>query len=114
MTGSWVAIGFLGDDGLDLNCTGLKRANTFEEVMLATGYAIEMHVIGTAVQSPMMARDNGAVIFPFDFGGDAIAFYRCRITTGQTLVCTIDRYRHIVEFQKTTVKPEEVYSTPER
>jgi TonB family protein len=34
-TGSWVAICFFGDYNADLNCAGLLRATTFEEVMTA-------------------------------------------------------------------------------
>jgi len=111
VTGSWVAIGFFGDIRNDLNCTGLKRGSKFEEVMLAKGYSLEMHVIGTLDQSPTMKRDgNGGVSFPFDFGGDASPVFNCQLTARHTLACVIDVYRQGVEFKRMAVQQSEIYS----
>ena len=112
LNGTWVAIGFFGDAIADLSCTGLKRGNKFEEVMLASGYAVQMHVIGAHDQSPILKLDRGgSVTFPFDFGGDASPVYRCRVTARRTLACLIDVYREGVEFKKMSVNPDEIYSS---
>jgi hypothetical protein len=111
-TGSWVAIGFFGDDVTDLNCGGLRRVSMFEEVMLVTGYSVETHVIGTVDQTPTMAPDHaGNLVLPFDFGGDARPVYRCRLTTQKTLACLIDVYRQGVEFKKMSVNEDDIYSS---
>jgi len=109
-----VAIGFFGDYNNDVNCTGLKRGNKFEEVMLATGHSVEMHVIGTTNpnQTRTLEPDHaGSVTFPVDFGGDAGPVYRCRLTTRNTLACLIDVYREGVEFKKMSVNADEIYSS---
>src|SRR5262245_18779096 len=48
MTGTWVAISnFIATDESTMNCSGLRRgAKLFEEVMIANGYSLEMHVVG--------------------------------------------------------------------
>jgi TonB family protein len=111
-TGSWVAIGIiLGDYDTYLNCAGLKRGNKFEEVMLAKGDSVEMHVVGASDQTRTLAPDHaGSVTFPFDAGGDAGPVYRCRITTRNTLACLIDVYRQGVEFKKMSVNEDDIYS----
>ena len=56
-TGTWVAIGSIfgdGDDNKSLNCTGLRRGNKFEEVILAKGYSVEMHAVGTTDQARIL------------------------------------------------------------
>ena len=111
VTGSWVAIGILGGADVMLNCGGLRRGNKLEEVVIADGYSVEMHVIGTAIQTVRMRRDNRRDLsFPFDFGGDADTVYRCRLTSRQTLACMIDVYHNGVEFKKRAVQNEEIYS----
>jgi hypothetical protein len=117
MTGTWVAIGIFGDARshgetiADLNCSGLKRGNKYEEVMMANGYAIAMHVIGVIDQSPTARLDRTrSLSFPFDFGGDASPVYRCRLTTRMTLACLIEVYREGVEFKQMPVQPDEIYS----
>jgi hypothetical protein len=111
-TGSWVAIGMFGDYNNDLNCVGLKRDNTFVEVMLARGDSIEMHAIGATDQTRTLEPDQaGSVTFPVDFGGDAGPVYRCRVTTPDTLACLIDVYRQGVEFKKMSVNADEIYSS---
>ncbi len=110
-TGSWVSIGFFGDYNNDLNCTGLRRGNNFEEVILAKGYSVEMHAIGAYDQTRTMEPDHaGSVIFPVDFGGDAGPLYRCRVTPRNTLACLIDVYRQGVEFKKKSVNANDIYS----
>jgi hypothetical protein len=82
----------------------------FEDVMLAKGYSLEMHVIGTLDQSPTMKREaDGNVVFPFDFGGDASPVFRCRMTARKTLVCLIDVYRQGVEFKRMPVQQSEIH-----
>jgi hypothetical protein len=111
MTGSWVAISSFDDNGGDLNCTGLKRGPKFEEVMLAKGYSLEMHVIGTLDQSPTMTREaNHSVTFRFDFGGDASPVFRCRMTARKTLACLIDVYRQGAEFKRMPVQQNQIHT----
>jgi hypothetical protein len=110
-TGSWVSIGSFGQNNNDLNYTGLRRGNKFEEVILATGYSVEMHAIGAHDQTRRMEPDHaGSVIFPVDFGGDASPVYRCRVTTRDTLACLIDVYRQGVEFKKMSFNADDIYS----
>lgn len=49
MTGTWVAIGFFEGVGRSgrRNCSGLKRGKMLEAVMIANGYSLELHFIGT-------------------------------------------------------------------
>jgi hypothetical protein len=111
-TGSWVAIGFFGDYYHGLNCTGLRRGDKFEQVMLANRYSIEMHVIGTFDQIRTLEPDRGnSLSFPFDFGGDAAPVYRCRLTGRKTLACLIDVYREGVEFKKMSATGDQIYSS---
>jgi hypothetical protein len=80
--------------------------------MLANGYTVQMHVIGTHDQSPILTRNGaGSVTFPFDSGGDANPVYRCRVTTRRTLACLIDVYRQGVEFKGMSVNADEIYSS---
>src|SRR5205085_2463662 len=81
-TGTWVAISsFIADYEKSLACSGLKRgARLYEQVILANGYLLEMHFIGTVVQTPTMRPDGtSSISFPFDFGGDANPVFRCRL-----------------------------------
>ena len=48
MTGSWVAIGFLGN-APSFNCNGVKRGPKFEWVIRANQYSVEMDIIGTTI-----------------------------------------------------------------
>src|SRR5205085_1799826 len=60
LTGTWVAISsFIDTYDATMNCSGLKRGTkVFEEVMIAKGYLLEMHVIGAGVQRPPVKRDS--------------------------------------------------------
>jgi hypothetical protein len=93
-----------------LNCSGLKRgAKLYEQVILANGYSLETHLIGTGVQTPTMKPDRtNSLSFPFDFGGDANPVFRCRLTTRKTVACLIDVYRQGIEFKKASARPDEM------
>jgi len=60
MTGTWVAIGiFIKNDPSTMDCSALRRGKkVFEEVMLANGYSLKMHVVGAGDQEPTMRRDS--------------------------------------------------------
>jgi hypothetical protein len=115
MTGTWVGIGFFGATETPelrmINCAGNFRqdANAFEEVLVAKGYAITVHNVGTFVQGPTVEISAGALTFPFDFGGDSHPVYRCRLTKRNTLACLIDVYQEGIEFKRMTVKAEYVW-----
>src|SRR5262245_12990225 len=67
LTGSWVAIGLLGDTP-SLNCDGVKRGQKFEWVILANQYSVEMDIIGTYHQKATLKQDNGgSLALPVDF-----------------------------------------------
>jgi hypothetical protein len=109
MTGSWVAIGFVGDL-LSLNCDGVKRASRFEWVIVADGYAVGMDIIGTSHQKTTLKPiDGGSLALRVDFGGDYPPTYRCRLTERMTLACIFPgRGRSAtpvgVEFKKMSTK----------
>jgi hypothetical protein len=109
VTGTWVAISLFSDGHSSLNCAGVKRGITFEEVIVAKGYSIELHIIG-AVQETVTAKPdrNASLVFPVDEGGDASPVYRCRLTERQTLACLNDVYREGNEFKKMTVRKDEI------
>jgi hypothetical protein len=52
MTGTWVAISsFIDTYDSTMNCMGLKRGTQiYEEVIIANGYSLELHVVGTGIQ----------------------------------------------------------------
>jgi hypothetical protein len=111
MTGTWIAISdFIADYEKSLDCSGLKRgARLYEQVILANGYSLETHFIGTGVQTPTMKPDRtSSLSFPFNFGGDANPVFRCRLTTRKTIACLIDVYRQGIEFKKASVRPDEM------
>ena len=115
LTGTWAAIGdFIRSSEKSMDCAGLKRGKKlFEEVMLADGYSLELHAVGTFDQKRTMQRNStGSVSFSFDFGGDSLPVYRCRLTVRNTLACLIDVYRQGVEFRKMSVRPDEMAHEP--
>ena len=115
MTGSWVAISiFIGRDESTMDCSGLRRGKKlFEEVMVANGYSLEMHVVGVGEQKATMRRNSTrSLSFPFSFGGDAAPVLRCRLTKRNTLACLIDVYRQAVEFKRISVQPDEIARNP--
>jgi hypothetical protein len=115
VSGSWVAIGFVGDgwsaNNPSLNCTGVKRGKKFEFVMVANRYSIELDAIGmTYPQTVTMEPDHrGSLQFPVDFAGDHLPVYRCRLTQRQTLACLVAIYGQGVEFKKMPVEEDQIY-----
>lgn len=113
MTGTWVEIGFFEAGGSDRNCSGLMRGKKLEAVMIANGYSLELHIIGTHVQKPSAKPDDkGSLSFPVDFEGDALPTYRCRLIGSDTLVCLVSVYDEGAEFKKEPVRQDEIYSQP--
>lgn len=114
MTGTWVAISsFIDTYDSTMNCMGLKRGTQiYEEVIIANGYSLELHVVGTSIQRLVAKRDTtNSLRFPFDFGGDSNPVFRCRLTTRKTLACLIDVYRQGIEFKRIPAKPDEMATT---
>jgi hypothetical protein len=92
ITGTWVQIGDIYKDPAvknSLNCLGVRRGNTLEFVLIADGYAVALHAIGTYPQKAVMRPDHkGSVEFSVDFGADeGPETYRCRLTKRGTLAC---------------------------
>jgi hypothetical protein len=96
MTGTWVGVGaFIGKSFRSVNCQGLKRGKLFEEVIVASGYSLTTHFIGTNEQSVDAAADKTrSLAFRFDYGA--------------TLVCLFDTYGQANEFKKMPVRAEEL------
>lgn len=115
VSGSWVAIGFVGsgysDNNPSLNCTGVKRGKKFEFVLVADRYSTELDAIGmTYPQTVVMEPDHrGSVRFPVDFDGDNLPVYRCRLTERRTLACLVAVYGQGVEFKKLPVEEDQIY-----
>ena len=81
--------------------------------MIANGYSLELHIIGTHVQKPSATPDDkGSLAFPVDFEGDALPTYRCRIIGPDTLACLVSVYEQGAEFKKKAVSQDEIYSPP--
>jgi hypothetical protein len=116
VTGTWVGIGFFGATEIPelriLNCAGMFRAEVgaYEEVIEAKGYSITVHIVGTLVASPTIDVSDGALTFPFDFGGDSHPVFRCRLTPQQTLACLIDVYQQGIEFKRMTIQPQQAWN----
>src|SRR5205809_4720379 len=81
MTGSWVAIGYVGDgETPSFNCNGVTRGPKFEWVIRANQYSVSMEIIGTTAQKPTLKPDNsGSLALPVAFGGDSVPVYKCRL-----------------------------------
>jgi hypothetical protein len=116
LSGSWVAIGFFGaafNHGREIasvECTGLRRGKTLEQVMLIKGNSVDPRFIGAP---PMTIREltpdsRGSLEFPVDFGGDANPQYRCRLTLTGTLACLVDVYDEGIEFKRNSVSQEQL------
>jgi hypothetical protein len=120
MTGTWVEIGDLSDypsspQHRSLNCSGVKRGNKFEFVLVANGYSVELHAIGmTYPQKVAMGPDHKqSVGFPVDFAADeGPDTYRCRLTKRGTLACFVGAYSG-VEFKKMAVQRGQIYHVTE-
>jgi hypothetical protein len=112
VNGSWVAIGFVGGsiDIPSLNCTGVKRGDKFEFVIVANRYSLELDAIGmTYSQTVIMEPDHkGSAQFPVDFAGDNVPIYRCRLTPRKTLACLVDMYHQGVEFKRMLVREDQI------
>lgn len=89
MTGSWVAIGFLGDgETPSFNCNGVMRGPKFEWVIRANQYSVSMDIIGTTEQKTTLKPDNSrSLAIPVAFGGDTAPVYKCRLTQRKALAC---------------------------
>ena len=113
VTGSWVEIGFFGQDARvrSLNCVGITRGKVFEFVIVASQYSLTLHSVGMDVpQKVMMEPDqNGSVRFPVDFGGDASPVYKCRISRPNTLTCLNAAYGEGIDFKKMSVREEQIF-----
>ena len=114
LSGSWVAIGIFGaahSHGTEIasvECAGLRRGKTLEQVMLIKGNFVDPRFIG-APPMPMRALTpdgRGSLEFAIDFGGDANPRYRCRLTATGTLACLVDVYDEGVEFKRNSVSQE--------
>jgi hypothetical protein len=92
MTGTWVQIGDVYKDPAtknSLNCSGIRRGGAFEFVLVANGYSVALHPIGTYSQKAVMRPNHkGSVEFPVDFEADeGPETYTCRLTKRGTLAC---------------------------
>ena len=111
LTGTWVAIGFLGAS-TSLNCTGVKRGQKFEWVMIAKRYSVEIDMIGSYSQKTAFKPDReGNLALAVDFEGDDIPIYRCRLTQRNTLACLIGAppREDGVEFKKMPAAEDEIF-----
>jgi hypothetical protein len=111
VTGTWAAIGFVGHD-VSLNCTGVKRGNKLEWVMIANGYSVEIDMIGTHAQRATFKADGKrSLVVPVDFEGDDTPAYRCRLTRRKTIACLVGSPPFVdgVEFKKVPVEENEIF-----
>ena len=128
LTGSWVAIGDFtqhggpGDEESDkVDCAGLKveitasgkrvKTRTLESALLINGYAIEPRIVANEWNIDSRQRfkpDGRSLTYGLGFGGDAGAYYRCRLTRRGTLACLVEPYYSGTEFVKMSVRPDEL------
>jgi hypothetical protein len=111
VTGTWVAIGFLGHY-VSLSCAGVKRGKKFEWVMLTNGYSVEIDMIGSYSQTTTFKPDGkGNLALAVDFEGDDIPVYRCRLTQRKTIACLVGTppFEDGVEFKKVPVEENEIF-----
>jgi hypothetical protein len=115
LSGSWVSIGNFGaayNHGREIasvECAGLRRGKTLEQVMLIKGNSVEPRFIGAPMQMRTLTPDGrGSLGFPIDFGGDANPSYRCRLTATGTLACLVDVYDEGVEFKRNSVSQKQL------
>ena len=89
MTGSWVAIGYVGDgETPSFNCNAVMRGPKFEWVIRANQYSVLMEIIGTTAQKTTLKPDTGgSLAMRVEFGGDTTPVYKCRLTQRKTLAC---------------------------
>jgi len=119
-TGTWVEIGSLSDypsspPYRSLDCSGVSRKGTFEFVLIANGYSVELHAVGmTHPQSTNFQSDKKeSVTFLVDFSNDNESDkYRCRLTQRNTLACLSGQHSGL-EFKKMIVVPSQVYNVPQ-
>jgi hypothetical protein len=112
ITGTWVQIGDVYKDaavGNSLNCSGIRRGGAFEFVLVADGYSVALHPIGSYSQKAIMKPNHkGSVEFPVDFQADeGPETYTCRLTKRGTLAC-VDAYTG-EEFKKMKVDAGLIY-----
>src|SRR5690349_13909260 len=101
LTGAWVAIGDFaqtsgprGDESDKVDCIGLKTydAGPFESVLLVKDYSVEPRIVANEwnTETRQVFKRDGprrSITFDLGFGGDASAYYRCRLTQRTTLAC---------------------------
>jgi len=125
LTGSWMTIGdfslpsgpgFKEYDRVD--CAGLKygddrfqlRTQTLQEVLLVEGYSVEPRIVGnewnTGNRQTFKRDGRRSVTFDLGLGGDASAYYRCRLTQRGTLACLVEPYYSGVEFMKMRISAD--------
>jgi len=130
LTGSWVTIGdfslpsgpgFKEYDHID--CAGLKygderfglKTQTLREVLLVDGYSVEPRMVGNEWNRgdrQAFKRDGRrSITFGLRLGGDASAYYRCRLTQRGTLACLVEPYYSGVEFMKMPVSTDQLCAT---
>ena len=112
ITGTWVQIGDVYKDsavGNSLNCSGIRRGGAFEFVLVADGFSVALHPIGTYSQKAVMKPNHkGSVEFPVDFEADeGPETYTCRLTKRGTLACVDADTGE--EFKKTKVDAGLIY-----
>ena len=115
LSGSWVAIGIFGaahSHGREIamvECAGLRRGKTLEQVMLIKDNSVEPRFLGAPMQMRTLRPDGrGSLEIPIDFGGDANPRHRCRLTGIGTLACLVDVYDEGVEFKRNSVSQEQL------
>jgi TonB family protein len=113
ISGKWVETGFFPSEAMAssgsrsrLNCDGLMRGSTFEVVLLVNGLSVEIHMIGTSLQTAMLTTERGSLTFPVDERGDAAPVFRCRLTERQTLDCLVSAYDQGAEFKRISASPD--------
>ena len=112
VTGTWVAIGMFGaaanhgEEQTHINCTGLKRDDGYEVVLFIDGYSVQPFIVGVTATGPRDMQRSGKtdLTFPIDFGGEADAVYRCRLSSKETLICLVDVYDEGVELRKASAE----------
>ena len=126
LTGSWVAIGDFfqtsgpsGKESDKVDCMGVRTYDDgpFESVLLVNGYSVEPRIVANEWNTgtrQAFKRDGPrrSVTFGLGFGGDASAYFRCRLTQKATLARLEEPYYIGVEFRKMPVRPDRCDRSP--
>ena len=125
LTGTWVAIGAFsqtsgprGKESDTIDCAGLKRTEggtqtrTLDTVLLVNGYSVEPRIVGNdwnvGARQAFKRDGRRSLTFDLGLGGDASAYYRCRLTRRGTLACLMEPYYIGDEFTKMPVRPDQL------